>query len=85
ELEMIGEAARNSKVAAVLRSADALTRQNIRELFTGPRGMLARCDTDELEGRIEVISAIFSGLLIRALMNPSLEREAMIAALRPVL
>ena len=39
----------------------------------------------ELDCCIEMISAIFSGLLIRALMNPSLKREALVAALRPVL
>jgi AcrR family transcriptional regulator len=85
QLEMIAEAARNPKVAALLRSADALTRQGVRELLTGPRGMLSQCDTDELDGRMEVINAIFSGLLIRALLNPSLKREAVIAALGQVL
>jgi len=45
--------------------------------------MLSQCDTDELDCRIEVINAIC--LLIRALMNPSLKREAVITALRPVL
>jgi TetR/AcrR family transcriptional repressor of uid operon len=84
-LEMIAEAARNPKVAALLRSADALTRQGVRELLTGPRGMLSQCATDELDGRMEVINAIFSGLLIRALLNPALKREAVIAALRQVL
>jgi AcrR family transcriptional regulator len=85
QLEMIAEAARNPKVAALLRSADALTRQSVRELLTGPRGMLSQCDTDELDCRIEVINAICNGLLIRALINPSLKRGAVIAALRPVL
>jgi TetR/AcrR family transcriptional regulator, repressor for uid operon len=84
-LEMLAEAARNLKVAALLRSCDALMRQCVRGLLTGPRGMLSQCDTDELDGRMEVINAIFSGLLIRALVNPSLKREALIAALRPVL
>jgi TetR/AcrR family transcriptional regulator, repressor for uid operon len=84
-LEMLAEAARNPKVAALLRSCDALMRQRVRDLLTGPRGMLSQCDTDELDARMEVINAIFCGLLIRALVNPSLEREALIAALRPVL
>jgi TetR/AcrR family transcriptional regulator, repressor for uid operon len=84
-LEMFAEAARNPQVAALLRSADALTRQGVRALLAGPRGTLSQCDTDELDCRIEVVNAIFSGLLIRALMNPSLKREGVIAALRPVL
>jgi len=47
--------------------------------------MLSQCDTDELDCRIEVINTICNGLLIRALTNPSLKREAVITALRPVL
>jgi TetR/AcrR family transcriptional regulator, repressor for uid operon len=84
-LEMLAEAARNPKVAALLRSCDALMLQRVRDLLTRPRGMLSQCDTDELDARMEVINAIFGGLLIRALVNPSLKREALIAALRPVL
>jgi TetR/AcrR family transcriptional regulator, repressor for uid operon len=84
-LEMIAEAGRNPKVAALLRSADALARQGVRELLTGPRGTLSQCDTDDLDSRIEVINAISSGLLVRALLNPSLRRESVIAVLRPVL
>jgi AcrR family transcriptional regulator len=84
ELELMAEAVRNPKVAAALRSADALARRQTRELLTGPRGTLRGCDAAELESRIEVLFALFGGIRIRALKNPALRRDALIAVLRPV-
>jgi hypothetical protein len=82
---MIAEATRNPNAQVLLRSADTLARPGVRELLCGPRGMLSQCNTDELDCRIEVINAICNGLLVRALVNPSLKRETVIAALRPLL
>jgi AcrR family transcriptional regulator len=84
ELELMAEAVRNPKVADALRSADALARRQARELLTGPRGTLRGCDAAELESRIEVLFALFGGIRIRALKNPALRRDALIAVLRPV-
>ena len=84
QLEMMAEAARNPKVAKLLRAADARARQRLREMLTGPRGTLRDCDADELDGRIEVLLALSGGMPIRALMNPALKRDVLIAALRPV-
>jgi TetR/AcrR family transcriptional repressor of uid operon len=84
ELELMAEAVRNPKVAESLRAADSAARRRLSELLTGERGSLRDCDADELESRIEVLFALFSGLRIRALMNPSLRRDALIAAVQPV-
>jgi hypothetical protein len=84
ELEMMAEAVRNPKVAEALRAADALARRQVSALLSGARGTLRDCDADELESRIEVLFALFSGMRIRALMNPALKRDALIAAVRPV-
>jgi hypothetical protein len=84
ELELMAEATRNPKVADALRGADALSRRWMRELLTGKRGPLRDCDADELESRIEVLFALFGGLRIRMLMNPALDRDALIAAVRPL-
>lgn len=54
------------------------------ELLTGARGTLGDCGADEVESRIEVLFALFGGMRIRALMNPALKRDALIAAIRPV-
>lgn len=54
------------------------------ELLTGSRGTLRDCDADELESRIEVLFALGAGMQIRALMNPALKHDALIAAVRRV-
>jgi AcrR family transcriptional regulator len=84
ELELMAEAVRNPKVAEALRAADALARRRLSELLTGAHGTLRECGADELESRIELLFALFSGMRIRALMNPALKRDALIAAVRPV-
>ena len=66
------------------RQAWRLARRRVSELLTGARGTLRDCDADELESRIEVLFALFSGMRIRALMNPALKRDALIAAVRRV-
>jgi hypothetical protein len=80
----MAEAVRNPKVAEALRAADALARRRLSELLTGAHGTLRECGADELESRIELLFALFSGMRIRALMNPALKRDALIAAVRPV-
>jgi TetR/AcrR family transcriptional repressor of uid operon len=84
QLELMAEAVRNPKVAESLRAADALARQRLSEVLTGERGPLLYCDTDELESRVEVLFALFGGMRMRLLMNPTLKRGALIAAVQPV-
>jgi TetR/AcrR family transcriptional regulator, repressor for uid operon len=84
QLELMAEAVRNSKVAEALRAADALARRRVSDLLTGPRGTLRGSDAAQLESRIEILFALFEGIRIRALMNPALKRDALIATVRPV-
>ena len=84
QLEVLAEATRNPKVADALRAADARARKRLRELLAGERGTLRHCDGAEIESRIEVLLALFGGMPIRRLMNPGLKRDALIAAIRPV-
>lgn len=85
ELEMLAEGARNPKVAAILRESDMRARARFREMLTGPRGSLRGLDAREVDARIEIVSAIFNGLLARGLVNPGLDREAMLEVMRPTL
>ena len=84
EMELMAEAVRNPKVAESLRAADFVARRRLSELLTGARGSLRHCDADELDSRIEVLSALCCGMRIRALLNPALKRDALIDAVRPV-
>jgi TetR/AcrR family transcriptional repressor of uid operon len=85
QLEMLAEAARNPKVAAALRESDAQARSRLRALLTGPEGTLREAGQNEVDGRIELLAAMFGGLAVRAVVNPGLDRAALIAIMRPVM
>lgn len=80
QLEMLAEAARNPKVAHLLREADALARNHLRTLLVG-QGITQRQGA-ELDGTIEAMGALYGGLCIRAVLNPALDREHLVAAIR---
>ena len=82
-LEVLAEAARNPRVAAILRASDAEERVFKREFLerTGPGG---RSDRD-LIARGEVLSMLFEGMYIRGVNNPDADHVAMAEVLRPVL
>lgn len=70
-LEVISEAAHNPRVAEMVRQMDKRLRWEIRKMLL--RGREARgltaADAD-LEAKVEVMSAIFDGLAMRAVSNP---------------
>ena len=76
QLEMLAEAARNPHVASILREADASARQHLRELLLGDPAQPAIAP-GLLDSTLEVISTLFNGLLIRAVLHPELDRAAL--------
>ena len=71
-LEVLAEASRNPKVAAILRAADAQER-------TYAQAMLNRCRkpewTDaEFQARCEAVGLLFDGMVIRAVNHPDTDR-----------
>lgn len=84
-LEMLAEAARNKKVANLLQATDAHARNRMRQLLMGERGPLNTMPKDELDGRIDVIFAMISGLLLRKMLNPGLNPDMLLKSLRPAM
>jgi len=85
DLEMMAEAGRNPKVAALLCQADLKARQRIRQLLTSERSLLKALSEQELDSRINVIFSVMSGLLLRKLLQPELSKETVLIALTPVM
>lgn len=79
-LEVIAEAARNPKVAAIVRSADDQERQMARSLME--RSRKPEWSEAEFQARCEAIGLIFDGLLMRGVNHPDLDREALGKVLR---
>jgi AcrR family transcriptional regulator len=82
-LEVVAEAARNPKVGAILRAADAEEREMQQELLR--EVIPTDCDEAERIARGEVISMLFEGMTMRGVNNPDGDREAIARVLRSAL
>jgi AcrR family transcriptional regulator len=82
-LEVVAEAARNPRVAAIVRAADveerAFGHDIIRQILPG------HCSEQELAARGEVLSMLFDGMAVRGVNNPSGDRAAISKVLGAVM
>lgn len=85
QLEMLAEAVRNQKVASLLQASDTQARAKMRRLLTGERSLVKNATDKEIDARINVIFAMFSGLLLRRTLYPELQKDTVLLALRPAL
>lgn len=81
-LEVMAEAARNPRVSAIVQAADVQERELGRQLC---RRLNPDCDPARLDARSEIIGMLFDGMMIRAISNPDIKRDALISELREVM
>ena len=79
-LEVVAEAARNPKVAAIVRAADYQEREMARTMME--RDRKPDWSEAEFQARCEVVGLIFDGLLMRGVNHPDVDREALTKVLR---
>jgi len=79
-LEVVAEAARNPKVAAIVRSADEQERALARTMME--RNRKPEWSEAEFQARCETIGLIFDGLLMRGVNHPDIDRAALSEVLR---
>lgn len=73
-LEIAAEAARNPRIAAIVRDADRRTRAGLAEAVRHVRRSLGHADSDaDIDAQVETIAAMFEGLQIRSVRNPAAE------------
>jgi AcrR family transcriptional regulator len=82
-LEVLAEAARNPRVAAILQAADAEERDFQHDILR--QVLPSGCSERELMARGEVLSMLFEGMAARGVNNPGSDREAIGEVLRAVL
>jgi AcrR family transcriptional regulator len=85
DLEIVAEATRNPKVAAIVQESDEIKRKTV--IDTIQRGLAARgrhLDDQELAARFELIAAMFEGISIRIIRNPHLDRAAVFSRFQQV-
>lgn len=71
-LEITAEATRNTHIAKLLRTMDQDMKRRMLSLLSG------RAPEDDLDSRLEVLIALFQGLGIRNIVNPALDKEAVV-------
>lgn len=78
-LEVLAEAARNPRVAAMVARADAQERELGRTLW---RRIAPDLKGEALAAREEVLVMLFDGMMVRAVSNPDVDRKALAKAFR---
>jgi len=73
QVEILAEASRNPKIAAIVQRADAAFREGLAALLGRP--LRLACKPPELAARIELLMSVFEGLLVRAVRRPGFDRE----------
>ena len=74
KLEIVAEAARNPRVAEIVRNADTASRKSLGETIRIVRQRAGHEDDEEaIAGMIEVVATLFEGLLLRTLRHPQLD------------
>ncbi|MFP5504855.1 MAG: TetR/AcrR family transcriptional regulator [Gammaproteobacteria bacterium] len=74
-LEISAEAARNPRIAAIVRDADERIRAGLADTLHGLRQAAGHADrAAAISAMVEAIIALFEGLQIRSVRNPGLDR-----------
>ena len=78
KVEIVAEAGRNPRVAEIVRKADSIGRL---ELASAIRDIRRRAGHDDHPGAIdemvELISAMYGGVLMRSITNPAVDANAL--------
>jgi len=85
-LEIAAEAARNPEVARIVQAANRCSMVNWAETLRLARQAGGRNDDEEtFAAMVEIIAAIFEGLMVRAIRNPAINREHMVIMVQRVM
>ena len=80
KVEIVAEAARNATVAQIVRAADRRCRASLEDAVRTARRRAGHPEDEAtVAGIVEVFSAMFSGLMLRSIRNPELDRETVTA------
>lgn len=81
KIEVLAEAARNPGILETLCESDRVAMAKLKQTLIAALPPLAG-EPALLDGRVNLIAALFDGLAIRALVNPDFDHEGLLAALR---
>ena len=82
KMELLAEAARNPKVAELLRQADCEARCGFRSSLAAALAARGNTDTVDLDAKVVLIGAMFNGLAARGVFAEPLQQEALARVMR---
>jgi len=84
QLEVLAEASRNAKLAAVVQQSQALVNEKAQELIRQSLGEHAdRLPPEEIQGRALMLGALFNGLTALSVRDPAMSQR--VPAMAPVM
>ncbi len=82
-VEIVAEAARNPRIAEIVRAADQLCLDSLIRTVRKLRCQAGHEDDDAtLAALAETLAMMFDGLLVRAIRNPEMDRERLVGVFR---
>lgn len=79
KLEIVAEASRNPRVAEIVRSADRTCRESLTLTLRDMRRAAGHEDDDtQLAAMVEVLAAMFEGLMLRSIRNPHIPQPEVV-------
>ena len=83
QLEIMSEAARNPRIAAVVRDADRSSLTRLTDIIRNLRQAAGHTDSDTaLTAMADTLAAMFEGLYFRAISNPQINKETVVPIFR---
>ena len=83
QLEIVAEAARNPRIAEIVRAADQQCRDSLVVTIRSLRRAGGHQDSEALlAGMVEALAAMFEGLQIRAIRNPTIDQDMVVKMFR---
>lgn len=83
-MEILAEVLRSPRIAEIIHASDLVSRRELGALINKARPPGQTCSQESQAAQVELLLAVFEGLKIRAIRNPGLQRNAVLALLRPV-
>lgn len=84
-LEIFAESSRNPQIAATLQKSHAFGHQRLYELLKKEMAQRGATSEFDVSVKVDLIAAMFDGLLLKSIHNPDLDKAALTRLMRQVM
>lgn len=84
-LEIMAESARNPVIAATVQKSNQIGRQRLSDVLIKEMSQRGAVSSVDVKVKTDLIIAMFDGLLMQSIHNPTMDKEALTALMRKVM